>query len=367
MHKTEKQKEKVILVYINLNSKEDTDEVLEELSGLAEACNMEVVGTLSQNLKMPDIRTFIGSGKLLDLKEMAESMEADSVVFDNELVGSQIRNLEDELGVRVATKSMLILDIFARRATTNEGKKQTELAQLKYMRTRLVGSYEHMGGQGGVGMRGPGETKLELDRRNMKDKIAKLEKECDEIEAARLTANKTRKQTNTKSVVLVGYTNVGKSTIMNKLTKADVLEKDMLFATLDTTTRKLFLTYELSVTLSDTVGFIKNLPHEFVKAFKSTLNAAVEADVLLLVLDASNRHILTEYEVTRQVLGEIGAQGKQIVVINKTDERLEDSEAIEQIKKESSGRVIEISAKTGAGLEELKALITNFLNKASKI
>jgi GTP-binding protein HflX len=381
IYDNKEENEKAILVFVNENKKENASECLEELFGLCEAANIDGVGELIQNVHEFVSATLIGSGKLLELKQLVETHNADLVVFDNELSGRQIKNCEEVLGCRVATRSIVILDIFAKRASTLEGKKQTELAQLKYMKSRLVGSYigggKMKGGSGGVGMRGPGETKLELDRRKMEDKILKLERELFDIEKNQNTANKARNYNLQKSVAIVGYTNAGKSTLLNKITRAGVLEKDMLFATLDTVVRKVWLNENLTITLSDTVGFISKLPHEFVKAFKSTLNEAVNANLLLIVVDGSSKNALKELETTKQVLKEINANAKQFILVNKVDkvekiapaniEVIANKEGKQSIKptaneiyetlKAQGESVFKISAKSGDGIDEVKKQI----------
>lgn len=351
-------KVKAILVYANIKGEsEDVNRDLDELSLLCEACDIVEVDRLVQNINEVNPATLLGEGKVKELTELVKLKQADVVVFENDLTGTKIKNLEDLTGAQVLTRSMVILDIFASRASTAEGKLQTEIAELKYMSTRLTHNSGDLSKyKSGVGMRGPGETKLELDRRKIKDRITKLEKELALVEKQKDVGLSRRNKFNTKTVSLVGYTNAGKSTLFNAITKADVFAKNMLFATLDTTSRRVYLSPQKQFVLSDTVGFVNKLPHEFIEAFKSTLKEAINSDVLLIVVDATSKNAKKEYDVVLQVLSEINAIDlPQIVVLNKCDKIVNE----QQIKliKEQAECVVEISALKKQNLELLKSEI----------
>lgn len=312
---------KAILVGLQRDRQEDISYSMKELKGLAEAANAEVLGMMTQNLERPNTATLIGKGKVEELAEMVHNMEADTVIFNDELSGMQLRNLEDALEVRVIDRTILILDIFADRASSREGKLQVELAQLQYRMPRLIGfgkSLSRLGG--GIGTRGPGETKLESDKRHIRRRIKSLEEEFEALEKRRGLARARREKDGVETVVIVGYTNAGKSTLMNALTQAGVLAQDKLFATLDPTSRALTLPDGRKVMLIDTVGFIRRLPHHLVEAFKSTLEEAVCAKVILNVCDASDPECSEHIEVTKELLNELGCSDKPIVtVFNKCD------------------------------------------------
>ncbi len=295
---------------------------LEELRRLLDTAGGEVVATMVQSRQTPDVRTYIGSGKLIELAELCENNDIDLAVFDCELTPSQIRNIEDELdGVRVIDRSMLILDIFALHATTAEGKLQVELAQLKYTAPRLIGKGTQLSRLGGgIGTRGPGESKLESDRRHIKRRVTALEAELAELAVQRKTKRAARDRSGIQKIAIVGYTNAGKSTLLNRLTDAGILAEDKLFATLDPTTRKFSLPSGDDVLLTDTVGFIRRLPHHLIKAFSSTLDEAVCADILMIIVDASDPEYPAQLEVTENLLAELGAGDKpSLIVYNKCD------------------------------------------------
>lgn len=316
---------RAILVGIQLN--EDISYSMEELSGLAEAAGIQVMGQMIQNKEKPDRVTMIGKGKVDELASMCENMEADTVLFNDELSGMQLRNLEDRLNVRVIDRTILILDIFAARATSKEGKLQVELAQLKYRMPRLLGfgkSLSRLGG--GIGTRGPGEKKLETDRRHITKRMEEIKREMDEVRANRTTQRSQRTKAEIPTVALVGYTNSGKSALMNRMLSMSekeektVFEKDMLFATLDTSQRLIRLDSNHEFILIDTVGFVSKLPHSLVQAFKATLEEVKYADLLLQVVDASYEAREFHIDVTKRVLQEIGAGDKDTVfVYNKID------------------------------------------------
>ncbi len=349
---------KAVLVYANVKGESnDVNRDLDELSLLCGACKINEVGRLTQNINEINPATLIGEGKLQELVNLVKETNADAVVFENDLSGSKIKNIEDATGVQVLTRSMVILDIFASRAKTAEGKLQTEIAELKYMSTRLTHSETMLGKyKSSVGMRGPGETKLELDRRKIKDRIFKLEKELKAVEKQKDVSLEKRQKSSVKTVALVGYTNAGKSTLFNAITKADVFAKNMLFATLDTTSRRVYISQDKQFILSDTVGFVNKLPHEFIEAFKSTLKEAVNCDVLLIVVDATSKNAKKEYDVVLNVLDEINAtNSKQIIVLNKCDQVI-NKEQVEAIK-QSANNVVEISALKKINLDLLKTKI----------
>ena len=332
----------------------EPDEVnisLDELSRLVDTAGGEVIFRMTQQLPSPNPATFIGEGKVYELCLLCRDNEIDVVVFDEELSPSQIRNIEDILGdVRVIDRTMLILDIFALHATTGEGKLQVELAQLRYTSPRLTGHGTEMSRLGGgIGTRGPGESKLESDRRHVQRRIKALENELELLEKNRKTMRASRDRSGIPKVAIVGYTNAGKSTLLNRLTNAGILAEDKLFATLDPTTRKFTLPCGTEILLTDTVGFIRNLPHGLVKAFKSTLEEAVFADLLVIICDASDAEYRSQLEVTQNTLAELGATGKPtIFVFNKCDRGISE---INDFGSEIRENACYISALTGQGLE----------------
>ncbi len=328
---------------------EDTDESsLNELCELAGTAGAEVAGVMLQNVKAYDPRTYIGSGKVLELKEFIENNGVTVAIFDDELSGSVTRNLESELGVKVIDRSRLILDIFAGRATSREGKCQVELAQLKYLLPRLSGigaDLSRLGG--GIGTRGPGETKLESDRRHVRRRIEHLQAELKEIEKHRENIRKKRRKEEIPVVALVGYTNAGKSSLMNALTQADTYVENQLFATLDPLMRKMRVSDTLEIVLSDTVGFIRKLPHHLVEAFKSTLEETLYADLILHVVDSAGEEIERQMKVVTGILNDLGARDKpMITVFNKCDIAREPIVRLE-------GESVCVSAKTGENLSVL--------------
>ncbi|MBB6730363.1 GTPase HflX [Cohnella zeiphila] len=299
----------------------DPELSLAELVQLAETAGVEVDGTVMQNRDVPDSKWFVGKGKAQELKEMIRERGIATAIFDQELSGAQVRNLEEELDAKIIDRTQLILDIFAGRAKTREGILQVELAQLTYLLPRLSGQGKNLSRLGGgIGTRGPGETKLETDRRHIRRRISELKRQLESVTAHRSLHRERRKKTGAVQVALVGYTNAGKSTLLRQLTAADVLAEDKLFATLDPTSRTLRLPSGKEVMLTDTVGFIQNLPHDLVAAFRATLEEANEADLLLHVVDSSSPMRDRQQEVVQQVLGELGAAGKPtLLVYNKID------------------------------------------------
>lgn len=360
MYENDKITEKAILAGVhtgNIDKLADTtDESIAELEELAKTAGVEVVATLIQNRPSPDSGTYLGEGKLDELKNAAAELGADVIIFDDELSPVQVRNISDYLDIKVLDRTALILDIFAMRAATKEGKIQVELAQLKYMLPRLTGlgrSLSRLGG--GIGTRGPGETKLETDRRHIRRRIEYLSDELSEIQKHRDLLRNRRIKDGRIVVALVGYTNAGKSTLLNLLTDASVLAENKLFATLDPTQRNLVLSDRREITLVDTVGFIRKLPHHLVKAFKSTLEEAALADVLLHVIDVSNEEYRTHITVVNAILDELGAGGKPtIAVLNKIDAA---NEADIVCSIDSYDKTVPISAKEKIGIDKLMEVI----------
>lgn len=351
--------EKVIIAGLHTGNRDHindtTEESMRELEELVETAGGEVVCELVQNRPAPESGTYLGGGKLEELKNAVETLEAELVVFDDELSPVQLRNISEYLGIRVLDRSMLILDIFAMRARSGEGKLQVELAQLKYQLPRLRGmGLELSRTGGGIGTRGPGETKLETDRRHIRTRIAALEAEIREIKKHRGLLRSRRKKDGVITAALVGYTNAGKSTLLNRLTDAGVFAEDKLFATLDTTSRAITLKDNRKIVLIDTVGFIRKLPHYLIEAFKSTLEEAAEADLLLHVIDVSGEETENHIDVVRSVLGEIGASGKPVInVYNKCDINGNYVPG----GHESAVKEVFISAKTGRGIDRLMEAI----------
>ena len=351
-NETKQAKNRAVLVGLNahcLSAEENADDTsMEELADLLETAGGVCVGTVFQNKDAPDPRTFIGEGKAAEVKELVGAMGADMVVVDNPLSPSQQRVLSEELGVQVLDRAALILDIFAQRARTREGRLQVELAQYQYLLPRLLGMWTHLERQeGAIGTRGPGETQLETDRRHIRRKIQKLREELEQVRRVRATQRTRREKSEVPVVAIVGYTNAGKSTLLNRLTGADIPANNRLFDTLDTTTRTLEISDTCTVLLSDTVGFIRKLPHHLVEAFKATLEELSYADLLLHVIDASNPLWREQAAVVEQLIVELGAeQTPRIDVFNKCDKFTGDILP-------HGADIVSISAKTGQGLDEL--------------
>ena len=358
---------KAVLVGIAERSSdvEECERSLDELERLLDTAGGVCFGKLVQVKESFDPRTCIGSGKVRELRELCESNELTLAVFDFELSPSQIRNLENDLGgdVRVIDRSMLILDIFALHATTGEGKLQVELAQLKYSAPRLIGHGAELSRQGGgIGSRGPGETKLETDRRHLKEHITTLERRLEELEHNRAVMRSKRDRSGIFKVAIVGYTNAGKSTLLNCLTDAGILSEDKLFATLDPTTRKMQLPSGEEILITDTVGFIRKLPHHLIKAFRSTLDEVKYADLLLIVTDINDPESEEHIKVTREVIAELDATEKPILyVYNKCD--LCDSVGGRVLGEDS----VAVSAATGEGINDMMSLIERILNETKKV
>lgn len=358
------EEERVILVGVCTGDEKETQECLDELEELAKTAGAITVAKIYQNRDSIHPGTYIGKGKIEELKGMIYEYEATGIVCDDELSPAQLKNLEEELETKVIDRTVMILDIFAQRASTREGKIQVEMAQLKYRSSRLIGlghSLSRLGG--GIGTRGPGEKKLEVDRRLIRDRIAQLNKELDQVKKNRDTLRRQRTKNPIPIVSIVGYTNAGKSTLLNTLTDASVLEEDKLFATLDPTTRNLELESGQQILLTDTVGFIRKLPHHLINAFRSTLEEAKYADIILHVVDASNRAVVRQMETVYETLDNLGVKDKVFVTaFNKQDKLVEEI----TLKDVRADYTVKISAKKGEGLGELLQVIEKIL-KESKV
>ena len=357
-------REKVILVGVQQMSGDDTEESVYELGELADTAGAQVAGTVIQRRESIHPGTYIGKGKIEEVRQLLWETDATGIICDDELSPAQLNNLQSELDCKVMDRTLLILDIFARHATSREGKIQVELAQLRYRAARLAGlgnSLSRLGG--GIGTRGPGEKKLEMDRRLIRTRISHLKRELDEVIRHRDLIRAQRKKTEQKIVALVGYTSVGKSAIFRTLTGADVLEDAKLFATLDTTTRGIKLSGSQEILLTDTVGFIRKLPHHLVEAFKSTLEEVCCADILIHVVDSSSPQMETQMHVVYETLRELGADKKPVITVFNKQDLLEETRNFRDFVAEQS---ICGSAHTGAGMEELKNAITDVL-RAQKI
>lgn len=360
-NKTEELPVKAVLACVD-TGEFDAEASIAELSELASTANAEVVGEIIQKKQTYDPATCMGAGRLEELKEQLDALEAELVIFDHELTGVQVRNIENILDVRVIDRTTLILDIFAQRARTKEGKLQVELAQQKYRLPRLTGmgtSLSRLGG--GIGTRGPGETKLETDKRHIRKRITYLEAELEELKKHRTFSRSRRKKDGVLCVAIVGYTNVGKSTLLNALTDAGVLAENKLFATLDITSRAIELPDGRSIMLIDTVGLIRRLPHNLVEAFKSTLEEAAAADIILNVQDLSSPEREQQAEVTAQLLSELGCDGiPQINVLNKSDAALHPDTVFE------NDNTVMISAKHHSGFNRLLECIMRNLPETAR-
>ena len=360
--------ERVVLVGVwTSGSAQDAENSLAELAALAETAGSQVLEALIQRRDKPDTATFIGSGKVRELRGVVIATGADTVICDGELSPGQLRQLEALVKVKVVDRTALILDIFAQHARSREGKAQVELAQMTYMLPRLRGWGESLsrqaggrvGGGAGIGGRGPGETKIETDRRRIRDRMSKLRRELIEMKTARLTKRQERTRYSIPSVAITGYTNAGKSSLLNRLTGAGVLVENALFATLDPTVRKTQTKEGRVYTLTDTVGFVRHLPHQLVEAFKSTLEEVSESDLILHIVDGSHVDPFGQIAAVREVFADIGAnQISEIIVINKAD--LADPEVLLEIKRREPHSIV-VSARTGLGIEELLAMVSHEL------
>ena len=353
--------ERVLLIGVSEQDGDDAEDSLVELADLVKTAGATVVGTLIQKREKIHPGTYVGTGKVNEIAELLEETNATGIVCDDELSPAQIKNLEGLLATKVMDRTLIILDIFAARASTNEGKIQVELAQLKYRLSRLTGlgrSMSRLGG--GIGTRGPGEKKLEMDRRLINDRIAQLRRELAEVVKHRDITRAKREKQNVPVVAIVGYTNSGKSTLLNHMTDAKVLEEDKLFATLDPTTRILELTNKQEVLLTDTVGFIRKLPHHLIEAFKSTLEEAKYADIIFHVVDASNPQRDKQMHIVYETLDNLGVKNKKIVTLfNKQDARTDD----EPLQDFRANKVLAISAAKNEGLENVKNILEDMLRE----
>lgn len=361
LYEVEQETERVILVGVSQQDGDDAEDSVAELAELVETAGAVVVGTLIQKRENIHPGTYVGTGKVFELEELIEETGATGIVCDDELSPAQLKNLEEALKTKVMDRTLIILDIFAARASTSEGKIQVELAQLKYRLSRLSGlgrSLSRLGG--GIGTRGPGEKKLEMDRRLINSRVAQLNRELKEVQRHREVNRQQRKRSGIPVVAVVGYTNAGKSTLLNHLTNAEVLEEDKLFATLDPTTRILELTNNQKVLMTDTVGFIRKLPHHLIDAFRSTLEEAKYADIILHVVDTSNPQMDKQMYIVYDTLRNLEVEGKKIITaFNKTD-RIGQPEPLHDFCAE---RTVHISAKYGDGLEDLKNILEEILRE----
>lgn len=356
-----KEIEKVILVGVSVEENDDTEKSLDELEELARTAGAVTVGRVIQKREQIHPGTYVGKGKIDEIKEFLWETEATGIICDDELSPAQLGNLQDALDTKVMDRTLIILDIFAERASTSEGKIQVELAQLKYRQSRLVGlgkSLSRLGG--GIGTRGPGEKKLEMDRRLIKGRIAQLNRELKEVKRHREVTREQRNRNHLPVVAIVGYTNAGKSTLLNKLTGASVLEEDKLFATLDPTTRGLKLQSKQEILLTDTVGFIRKLPHHLIEAFKSTLEEAKYADIILHVVDASNPQLDEQMYIVYETLQQLQVVNKPIITAFNKQDKADGKMIIRDFK---ADYIVKISAKTGEGLNGLLETIEEVLRQ----
>lgn len=354
-------KERVILVGVQADDNEDTEKSLDELEELAQTAGAETVGRIIQNREQIHPGTYVGKGKLDEIKNLLWETDATGIICDDELSPAQLGNLQDALDTKVMDRTLIILDIFAERASTNEGKIQVELAQLKYRQSRLIGlgkSLSRLGG--GIGTRGPGEKKLEMDRRLIKGRIAQLNRELKDVKRHREVTREQRSRNHIPVIAIVGYTNAGKSTLLNRLTGASVLEEDKLFATLDPTTRGLELPSGQEVLLTDTVGFIRKLPHHLIEAFKSTLEEAKYADMILHVVDVSNPQMDEQMYTVYETLQNLDVKDKVVITAFNKQDRLTEVPIIRDFK---ADHIVNISARTGQGLDTLQSVIEQILRE----
>ena len=351
--------ERVILVGVSTSDHDDTEKSLDELEELAQTAGAVTVGRVIQNLDQIHPGTYVGKGKLEEIKDLIWETQATGIICDDELSPIQLGNMEDVLDTKIMDRTLIILDIFAGRASTNEGKIQVELAQLKYRQSRLTGlgkSLSRLGG--GIGTRGPGEKKLEMDRRLIRDRIAQLNRELKDVKRHREVTREQRSRNKVPVIAIVGYTNAGKSTLLNTLTGAGVLEEDKLFATLDPTTRNLKLPSKQEVLLTDTVGFIRKLPHHLIEAFRSTLEEAKYADIILHVVDASNPQVDEQMYIVYETLTNLEVKNKPIITAFNKQDKVEGESILRDFR---ADHIVRISAKHGDGLDKLQEVIEEVL------
>lgn len=361
LYEIKEEKERVILVGVSTRENDDTEDSLDELKDLVKTAGAEAVGRVIQKRELVHPGTYVGKGKIEEIRELLWELDATGIVCDDELSPAQMNNLTDILDVKVMDRTMVILDIFAGRASTSEGKIQVELAQLKYRQSQLTGAGRAMSRLGGgIGTRGPGEKKLEMDRRLIKNRIAQLNRELREVKRHRELTREQWTKNRIPVVAIVGYTNAGKSTLLNTLTGAGVLQEDQLFATLDPTTRSRKLPSGQEILLTDTVGFIRKLPHHLIDAFKSTLEEAKYADLILHVVDASNPQMDEQMYVVYETLQRLEAMDKPVVTAFNKMDRIGESLTVRDFK---ADRIVQVSAKTGEGLEALLQAIEEILRE----
>mgnify|MGYP000620989425 CR=1 FL=1 len=361
LYEIKEEKERVILVGVSTRENDDTEDSLDELKDLVKTAGAEAVGRVIQKRELVHPGTYVGKGKIEEIRELLWELDATGIVCDDELSPAQMNNLTDILDVKVMDRTMVILDIFAGRASTSEGKIQVELAQLKYRLSRLTGlgrSMSRLGG--GIGTRGPGEKKLEMDRRLIKDRIAQLNRELKEVRQHREITRAKRTRNGMPVAAIVGYTNAGKSTLLNRLTDAGVLEEDKLFATLDPTTRVLELPGRQEILLTDTVGFIRKLPHHLIEAFKSTLEEAKYADYILHVVDASNPQHEKQMHIVYDTLYQLDIREKTVITLFNKQDAVTEREPLRDLR---ADHTLAVSAREGTGLDELKELLAELLRE----
>ena len=356
MYENKEELEKVILVAVSTGNEEDAKECLGELEELVSTAGAVVVGRVVQNLEHINNTTYVGTGKVKEIKDLIWETDADAIVCDDELSPAQYKNLEDELEVKVMDRTLIILDIFAGRAKTAEGKIQVELAQLRYRSTRLIGMRNLSRQGGGIGTRGPGEKKLEVDRRLIRNRISQLKEQVSEMENHRQVTRAKRQDNPVPVVAIVGYTNAGKSTLLNTVTNAEVLEEDKLFATLDPTTRNYKLPDGQEVLLTDTVGFIRKLPHHLIDAFRSTLEEAKYSDIIIHVVDASNPSMDKNVHAVYETLDNLGVKDKTIITVFNKEDKLETKPILRDFK---ADYVVHGAIKKGIGIDDINKAIEN--------
>lgn len=356
MYENKEELEKVILVAVSTGHEEDAQESLDELEELVSTAGAVVVGRVVQNLEHINNTTYVGTGKVKEIKDLIWKTDADAIVCDDELSPAQYKNLEDELEVKVMDRTLIILDIFAGRAKTAEGKIQVELAQLRYRSTRLIGMRNLSRQGGGIGTRGPGEKKLEVDRRLIRNRISQLKEQVSEMENHRQVTRAKRQDNPVPVVAIVGYTNAGKSTLLNTVTNAEVLEEDKLFATLDPTTRNYKLPDGKEVLLTDTVGFIRKLPHHLIDAFRSTLEEAKYSDIIIHVVDASNPSMDKNVHAVYETLDNLGVKDKTIITVFNKEDKLETKPILRDFK---ADYVVHGAIKKGIGIDDINEAIEN--------
>lgn len=359
---TDEEIERVILVGVQLDDDDDAESSLEELKELADTAGAVTVGKVIQPRDSFHPATYVGKGKLEELRVLIDQLDATGIICDDELTPAQLKNLEDELATKVMDRTMVILDIFAAHATTSEGKIQVEMAQLKYRMTRLAGlgtTLSRLGG--GIGTRGPGEKKIETDRRIIRDRITRLSRQLKEVSSHREITRQQRSEDSVMTAAIVGYTNAGKSTLLNRLTDSDVLSQDKLFATLDPTTRMLKLTNKEKILLTDTVGFIRKLPHNLIEAFKSTLEEARYSDIIIHVVDCSNPDMDRQIKTVYDTLQQLEVKDKIVVTLFNKCDKLQD---IPVLKDLNARYTINISAKTGEGLDKLDEVLQEIIRES---